>query len=111
MNDGDDDQSPQEERQRGRSRSRERIYPRAQVPQEQQTQPMVNPKPDDVSDEEFSERQSRVSDRERSPQEREDSRRQGPQKQKGKKTVAEEQPSEPPKAKKHKSIDSDEDDE
>ena len=39
------------------------------------------------------------------------SRRQGPQKQEGKKTVAEEQPSDPPKAKKHKSVDSDEDDE
>ena len=52
-----------------------------------------------------------MSDRSSSPQEQEDSRRQGPQKQKGKKTVAEKQPSELPKAKKHKSMDSDEDDE
>ena len=55
--------------------------------------------------------QNLVRDRSRSPQEREESRRQDPQQQKGKKTVAEKQPSEPPKAKKHKSIDPDEDDE
>ena len=48
MNDGDDDQPPQEERQRGQSRSGERIQPHAQVPQEPQTQPLVNPEPDDV---------------------------------------------------------------
>ena len=54
MNDGDDDQPPREERQRGRSRSPERVYPHAQVPQEPQTQPMVTPEYDDVSDEDFS---------------------------------------------------------
>ena len=52
-----------------------------------------------------------MSDRSRSPQEQEDSRRQGPQALKGKKTGAEKQPSTPPKAKKHKSKDLDEDDE
>ena len=55
--------------------------------------------------------QNRVSDRSRSPQEQEASRGQDPQQQKGKKTVAEEQPSDLPSAKKHKSIDSDEDEE
>ena len=55
--------------------------------------------------------QNRVSDRSRSPQEREGSRRQGPQKQKGKTTVAEKKPSDPPKAKKHKSIVSEDDNE
>ena len=50
-----------------------------------------------------------VSDRSRSPQEQDGSRRPGPQKQKGKKSVAEKQRSELPKAKKHKSMDSDED--
>ena len=54
---------------------------------------------------------NRVSDHSRSPQDQEDSRRQGPQTQKGKKTVAEKQPITPPKAKKHKSKDLDEDDE
>ena len=162
MNDDDDDQSPQEERQRRRSRSRERVHPHAQVPQEPQTQPMVSPEADEVSDEEFSDvneslnhqqldhhhqlnkevvpketkdldrcerapprsssqnadedsapvdPQNRVHDRSRSPQEQEESRRQDPQQQKGKKTVADKRPSEPPKAKKHTSIDSDEDEE
>ena len=55
--------------------------------------------------------QNSVSDRSRSPQDQEDSRRQGPQKQKERKIVEEKQPSTPPKAKKHKSMDSDEDDE
>ena len=39
---------------RERSRSRERVHPHAQVPQEPQTQPLVNQEPDDVSDEDFS---------------------------------------------------------
>ena len=52
-----------------------------------------------------------MSDHSRSPQDQEDSRRQGPRTQKGKKTFTEKQPSTPPKAKKHKSMDSDEDDE
>ena len=52
---GDDDQPPQEERQRRRSRSRERVHPHAQVPQGSQTQHMVIPEPDDVSDKDFSE--------------------------------------------------------
>ena len=55
--------------------------------------------------------QNRVSDHSMSPQDQEDLRRHGPQKQKGKNVVAEKQPSELPKAKKHKSLDSDEDDE
>ena len=62
--------------------------------------------------------QNRVDDFSRSHQEREDSRRSGPQQQRhdssqqrGKKTVAERQSSESPKAKKHKSTDSDVDDE
>ena len=55
--------------------------------------------------------QNRVSYRSRSPQEQEGSRRQDPQQQKGKKTVAEERPSDLRSAKKHKPIDSDEDDE
>ena len=46
-----------------------------------------------------------------SPQDQEDSRRHGRQKPKEKNVVAEKQPSEKPKAKKHKSLDSDEDDE
>ena len=51
--------------------------------------------------------QSRVCDRSRSPQ-----RKESPQRQKGKKTTAEvKKPSDLPKAKKHKSMDSDEDDE
>ena len=52
-----------------------------------------------------------MSDHSRSPQDQEGSRRQGPKKQKGNKIVAEKQPSELPKAKKHKSMDSDEEDE
>ena len=49
--------------------------------------------------------QSRVSGYSRSPQ-----RKESPQKQKGKKTLAK-KPGDLPKAKKHKSMDSDEDDE
>ena len=48
--------------------------------------------------------QNRVSDRSRSPQEQEGSRRQDPHQQKGKKTVAEERPGDLPSAKKHKPI-------
>ena len=54
---------------------------------------------------------NRVSDRSRSPQEQEGSRKQGPQIQRGKKTTTEKQPGELPKAEKYKSMDSDEDDE
>ena len=53
IHDDDDDQPPQEERQRGRSRSRERVHPHAQVPKEPQTQHVVTPETDDVSDEDF----------------------------------------------------------
>ena len=66
---------------------------------------------DDDEDSATLDPQNRVSDRSRSPQDQEDSQRQGPQTQKGKKTAAEKQPSTPPKAKKHKSQDLDEDDE
>ena len=55
--------------------------------------------------------QSRVTDHSRSSQDQEDLRRQGPQKQKGKKNTAEKQPSTPQKAKKYEPMDSDEDDE
>ena len=55
--------------------------------------------------------QNRVSDHSRSQPDQEDSRRHGPQKQNGKNVVTEMQPSELWKAKKHKSLDSDEDDE
>ena len=52
-----------------------------------------------------------MSNHSKSPQNHEDSRRQGPQKQKGRKTTSEKQPSTPPKAKKYEPMDSDEDDE
>ena len=55
--------------------------------------------------------QNCVKDRSRSPQEREDSRRQGPQTQEGKESAEENQLSDVPSAKKHMSIDSGEDDE
>ena len=183
MSDGDDDQPPQDGRQRQnqRSRSRERVHPHAQAPRVPQIQPMVNPEPDDVSDEDFTatnpsspsagppplaeqrgrcrreersrsrervplhsspnasqqpqpavplfgiqqtqtlatqdsdedsafvDPHNRVSDRSRPPQEQEGSRRQGPQTQKGKKTITENQLSDLPSAKKHKSMDADED--
>ena len=55
---------------------------------------------------------NRVSDRSRSPQGQEEgSRRQGPQTLERKNNTAEKQPSELPRAKKHKSMDSDEHDE
>ena len=54
MSDGDDDQPPQEERQRRRYRSRWRVHAHARAPQEPQTQPVVTPEADEVSDEDFS---------------------------------------------------------
>ena len=96
--------SPPAAEQRGRlrrderSRSRERTPPHSSSHDADESSATVDP-------------QNSVSNRSRSPLEQEGSRRQGHQKQKGKKTVAEEQPSEPPKAKKQKPIDSDEDDE
>ena len=53
MSDGDDDQPPRDEKRRERYRSRERVYPHAQKPHVSQTQPMVTPELDDVSDEDF----------------------------------------------------------
>ena len=139
MSDDDDDQSPQDGRQRQRSRSRDRAHPYAQAPQTPPVppiQPMVIQEPATEPDEDPGssgrqhrsrsrerapvhvspsadeesaavEPQSRVSDRSRSPQ-----RMERPQRQKGKKTTAEvEKPSDLPKAKKHKPMDSDEDDE
>ena len=102
-----------------RSRSRVRVPPRPSSHTSQQPQPVVPPsgvqqtqatqgEDDDAA---TVDPQNRVSDRSRSPQEQEDSLRQGPQALKGKKTGAEKQPSTPPKAKKHKSKDLDEDDE
>ena len=76
-----------------RSRSRERTPPRSSPQDLNESSATVDP-------------QNRVSDRSRSHQEREDSRRSGPQQQRhdpsqqrGKKTVAERQSSESPKAK------------
>ena len=113
--------------QRGRSRREERSRSRERVPLHsssnacQQPQPALPPSgaqqtqtlASQGSDEDSAivDPHIRVSDHLRSPQEQEGSRRQGPQIQRGKKTVAEEQPSELPKTKKHKSMDSDEDDE
>ena len=104
-----------------RSRWRERVTPHSSSHASQQPQPVVPPSgvqqtqtlATQGADEDSAtvDPQNRVRDRSSSPQEQEDSRRQGPKKQKGKKTVAEKQPSELPKAKKHKSMDSDEDDE
>ena len=103
-----------------RSRSRERVplhsFPNAsQQPQPavppfgiQQTQTLATQGSDE--DSALVDPHNRVSDRSRSPQEREGSRRQGPQTQKGKKTITENQPSDLPSAKKHKSMDADEDD-
>ena len=70
-----------------RSRSRERTPPHSSSQDVDESSATVDP-------------QNLVSDRSRPPQEQEESRRQDPQQQKGKKTVAEEHPSEPPKAKK-----------
>ena len=114
---------PQSAEQRNRSRraersnSRERVHPRSSSHASQQ-QPVVPPS--GIQQNQATQRkyedsaavdpQSRVSDHSRSPQDQEDSRRQGSQTQKGKKTTAEKQPSTPPKAKKHKPMDSDEDD-
>ena len=95
---------PPSAEQRGRSRRNERSRSRERVPPHSSSQ---NADEDSAT----VDPQNRVSDRSRSQQEQEDSRRQVPQKQNGKKTAAAKQPSEPPKAKKHKSVDSDEDDE
>ena len=104
-----------------RSRSRERVPPHSSSHASQQPQPAVPPSgaqqtqslATQGSDEDSAtvDPQNRVSDRSISSQEQEGSRRQGPQKQKGKKTTAEKLPSELPEANKHKSMDSDEDEE
>ena len=102
-----------------RSRSRERVPPHSSSHASQQPQPVVpssgvqqnQATQSEDEDSASTGLHNRVSDRSRSPQEQEDSRRQDPQTQSGKKTVAEKQPSTPPKAKKHKSKDLDEDDE
>ena len=104
-----------------RSRSRERTPPQSPSHASQQPQLVVPPSgvqqartlATQGADEDSAtvDPQNRVSDRSRSPQDQEHLRRHCPQKQKGKKTAAEKQPSTPPKAKKHKSMDSDEDDE
>ena len=95
---------PPSAEQRGRSRRDERSRSRERTPPHSSSQ--------DVDEDSATvDPQNRVSDRSMSPQEQEGSRRQDPQQQNGKKTVAEKQPGDPPKAKKHKSIDSDEDDE
>ena len=97
--------------QRGRSRRNERSISRERTPQHSSSH--------DIDESSATvDPQNRVSDRSRSPQEQEGSRRHDPSPQRhdpsqerGKKTVAEKQPNEPPKAKKHTSIESDEDDE
>ena len=116
---------PPSAEQRGRSRrdegsrSRERKPPHSSSHASQQPQPVVphsgvqqtQTVATQGADEDSAtvDPPNRVSDRSRSPQDQEDSRRQGPKPQKGKKTVAGKQPSTPPKAKKHKSMESDED--
>ena len=81
-----------------RSRSRVRVPPRSSSDTSQQPQPVVPPsgvqqtqatQGEDHDDAATVDPQNRVSDRSRSPQEQEDSRRQGPQALKGKKTGAE----------------------
>ena len=126
---GEDDQSPQDGRQRQRSRSRDRVHPHAQTPQtpqEPQIQPMViqdlllnrmriltalgdKKGPDRVSEHLHTDLHMLMM----SQQPRTTESREWPFKvQKGKKTVAEvKKPSDLPKAKKHKPMDSDEDDE
>ena len=103
-----------------RSRSRERVPLHSSPNASQQPQPAVPPfgiqqtqtLATQGSDEDsaFVDPHNRVSHRSRSPQEQEGSRRQGPQTQKGKKTITENQLSDLPNAKKHKSMDADEDD-
>ena len=104
-----------------RSRSRERVPPHSSSHASQQPQPVVPPPGVQQTqtlatqgadkDSATIDTQNRVSHRSKSPQEQVHSRGQGPQPQKGKTTVAERQPSTPPKAKMPKSMDSDEDDE
>ena len=103
-----------------RSRSRERLHPRSSSHPSQQQQPVAPPPPGlpqnkaTQSEDENSATvgpQNRVSDHSRSPQDQGDTRRQGPQTRKGKKSIAEKQPFTPSVATKYKSIDSDEDDE
>ena len=109
-------------RRQQRSRSRERAPPHVPPHASQQPQPaaplpgkqQIQPLAIQGADEESAtvEPQSRVSDRLRSPQRKESLQEQSPQKQKGKKTMADvKKPSDLPKAKKHKPMDSDEDDE
>ena len=99
MNPSTPSAGPPSAEQRGRSRRNERSRSRERVPPHSSSQ-------DADEDSATVDLQNRVSDRSRSQQEQEDSRRQVPQKQNGKKTTAEKQPSEPPKAKKHKFVDS-----
>ena len=102
-----------------RSRSREREPPHSSSHASQQQHPIVpssrvpHTQATQGGDEDSAtiDPQNRVSDHSGSPQGQEDSRTQGPQTRKGKKTVTEKQPSTPPKAKKHKSKDLNENDE
>ena len=94
---------PPSAEQRGRSRRDERSRSRERMPPHSSSHGADE-------DPATADPQNRLSGRARSTQEQEVSRRLGPQTQKGKKTVAEKQPSELPKTKKHKSMDSDEDD-
>ena len=104
-------------RRANRFRSRERGHPRSSSHASQQQQPLIPPpeiqqnQANQTEDEDSVtvDPQNRVSNHSRSPQDHEDSRRHGPQKQKG--PIAEKPPSTPPKAKKHKPMSSDEDDE
>ena len=96
-----------------RSRSRVRVPPHSSSHASQQPQLVVPPSgvqqtqtlatQDADEDSATVDPQNRVSDHSRSPQGQEDSRRQGPQTQKGKNINAEKQPRTPPKVKKHKS--------
>ena len=114
--------------QRGRSRRQQRSRPRELAPPHvpphagQQPQPvapppgwqMIQPLATQGADGESAtvEPQSRASDRSRSPQRENNLQERSPQKQKGKKTMADvKEPSGLPQAKKHKPMESDEDDE
>ena len=98
-----------------RSRSRDRVPPHSPSHASQQPQLVVPPPGVQTqgADEDSAtvDPQNHVGDHSRSSQNQKDSRRYGPQPQKGKKTVAYKQPSELLKTKKRKLMDSDEDDE
>ena len=103
-----------------RSRSRVRVYPRSSSQVSRQQQPAVPPPPGIQQNQAIQSEDehsatvgplNHVSDHSRSPQDQEDTRRQGTQEPKGKNNTAGKQPSTPPKGKKYKPMHSDEQDE